>query len=513
MNQKTQSSNLISMTSKTIATTPTLVNDCLYLIFKLLITNKDLYSCALVSKSWAAIAIPILWEAPFRNDYGFIPSPDVINVYMAFLPHNGHGSKLSPHRIPFDYPSYLKELPFDRFCNFVGKRIWFHSTIIKLLKMFTSHGAILRKFEICSTLANQEILNQDWIVLPSNPEFSSLFGNNLTYFTCGFQWTSKKVELFNALALNCHNIKNLKVKVFREDEGIALANLICAQKQLNKFSLLNSNNFASIVVQALICHTRSLGSLSFKHMNNGHAFRNAAPFTEYTLCQLNKKAVDVIVQCANVTKLKFIDCEGLNSSQYYPIGFAFSNLTSLTYTFGACKDYDYTTPIKLLSDLIRTSCNTLEMIVFFWSTAEILDISQLIQAIICTIRLKVLRIPLYKLEELSLIYQFCDKLENLNINLFKTINPNNALRIFANKQHNNLNTIYIWLYYLKHDVEIDEAQLDWIFAYIFFKNKQIKKFTLDEVYIGKISDDKKISLQKKYPKLKLFGFNDERKRT
>src|SRR3954452_24205783 len=97
--------------------------DILYLMLRLLSTNKDLYSCLLVNKSWANLVVPILWEAPFRNDYSFIPSPKVIYTYIAFLPENERGTRgirLKPTRLPFDYPSYLIELPFDRFCNAVS---------------------------------------------------------------------------------------------------------------------------------------------------------------------------------------------------------------------------------------------------------------------------------------------------------------------------------------------------------------------------------------------------------
>src|ERR1043165_5210724 len=64
------------------------IHDILYLVLKLLTTNKDLHSCLLVNKSWANIAVPILWEAPFRNDYSFVPSSNVINTYIAFLPED-----------------------------------------------------------------------------------------------------------------------------------------------------------------------------------------------------------------------------------------------------------------------------------------------------------------------------------------------------------------------------------------------------------------------------------------
>ncbi|CAG8734817.1 1806_t:CDS:1, partial [Cetraspora pellucida] len=73
MSQKIES--LLVQTDTTIKNSPTLIDDCLHLVFGLLTTNKDLYSCILVNKSWAAIAVPSLWKAPFRNDHDFIPSP------------------------------------------------------------------------------------------------------------------------------------------------------------------------------------------------------------------------------------------------------------------------------------------------------------------------------------------------------------------------------------------------------------------------------------------------------
>ncbi|CAG8728066.1 4515_t:CDS:1, partial [Dentiscutata erythropus] len=55
-------------------------------IFRFLPTNKDLHSCLLVNKHWAACAVPILWEAPFRITGKYIPYSKVIKTYLAFIP-------------------------------------------------------------------------------------------------------------------------------------------------------------------------------------------------------------------------------------------------------------------------------------------------------------------------------------------------------------------------------------------------------------------------------------------
>jgi hypothetical protein len=424
-NRKTAVNENSSSTVKTPSSGNFPIPDILYLILRSLSTNQDLHSCLLVNKSWASLVVPILWEAPFRNDYSFIPSPKVINTYIAFLPEDeqkSRGIKLSTSRLPFDYPSYLEELPFDRFCNAVSGSSYYmdQEIIINLLKMFAKRGVRLQKFDICSTLANQYILNKDWVVLPRHPELASMFGDNLSHFSCGFQWSINKVRFFDALTEKCHNIKNLSVKVWREDEGIALANLIHAQKRLKKFSLLNSNHFASIVIQALRSQSRFLDSLSFEHMHNNHNLDGSPNFFEYTKCQLNEKAIDSLVKCVNITKLKITQCDEFDSPIYLPIVSAFTKLRSLKYHYGGCKNFDYSTPFKLLSGLVRTSFNTLEKINIYWNNPNLIDITQLIQAISLCTNLKRLRISLlYTSEQLALIHRSCNKLKYLEIYIRK----------------------------------------------------------------------------------------------
>ncbi|CAG8814931.1 7730_t:CDS:1, partial [Racocetra fulgida] len=76
----------------------------------------------------------------------------------------------------------------------------------------------------------------------------------------------QKGQLFNLISKECHYIEKIKVSVWHEDEGIALADLIRSQKKLKKFSLINSNIFASFPIQALMSQKR-LNSVTFEDMH------------------------------------------------------------------------------------------------------------------------------------------------------------------------------------------------------------------------------------------------------
>src|ERR1051325_311977 len=172
------------------------------------------------------------------------------------------------------------------------------------------------------------------------------------------------------------------------------------------------------------------------HDNRGMFSTN---FLEYAKCQLNEKDIDSLVQCVNITELNITQCNGFNSPIYLPIISAFSKLTSLKYHYGGCKEFDYATPFKLLSGLIRTSFNTLEKVSIYWSNSNLIDITQLIQAIsLCTTNLKHLEVPLYTSEQLTLIYLSCNKLKDLEIHMDKRMDPNSTLGVFANEPHGSL---------------------------------------------------------------------------
>ncbi|KAF0452662.1 hypothetical protein F8M41_001886 [Gigaspora margarita] len=412
------------------------------IIFRYLPTNKDLHSCLLVNKHWAACVVSILWETPFKINSRFIPSPKVIQTYLAFIPDEiflklGYNERigLSITRHPlFDYPSFLKELSFDRFLSAAIASNCCKNIIIELFKVLTTRDVRLRRFDIYNYLFNQHHESQYNIaplVLPYLSEHTSIF-NKLTNFNFSYQWPMQKTQLFNVIAENCYYIESLKVSICYEDEGIALATLIRSQRNLKKFSLINSNNYASLPVQALTNQKHSLKSATFKDMHCNPEL-SETKFFNYAICQLNSNAVDALAQCTKIDKLKFKHCEGLNSSVFLPLASTFSNLTSLEYSYGNCNIYDSTTPIKLLSNLIKKSCNTLERILFDWRSRDYLDITRLVKTIAQhTISLKHLKIPLYTLEQLTLINKSHNQLKKLEIHMNRGINPHSVLFIFAN---------------------------------------------------------------------------------
>ncbi|CAG8553544.1 24706_t:CDS:1, partial [Racocetra persica] len=343
-------------------------------IFRFLQTNKDLHSCLLVNKRWATCAVPILWEAPFKINGKNIPSSKVIQTYLALIPdstflklgYNGRIGLSITRPLFFNYPSFLKEFSYDQFLNAAIANNCCNDIIIELFKLLTMNSVKLRRFNIYNRLNHypENLDNIGYSVLPHFSECISIF-SRLNYFNCSYQWPMEKTQLFNAIAEECHNIENLKISICYKNEGIALAALIRSQNHLKKFSLINSNNFASFPVQALMNQTHSLKSLALEDM---HCDRNLSKtkFFNYAMCQLNSSAINVLAQCIKINKLKFKHCEGLNSSAFFPLATAFSNLTSLEYSYGTYEIYDRAIPITLLSGLIMANCNTLKRIILDW---------------------------------------------------------------------------------------------------------------------------------------------------
>ncbi|CAG8705675.1 20190_t:CDS:2, partial [Dentiscutata erythropus] len=295
-------------------------------IFRFLPTNKDLHFCLL------------------------IPSPKVIRTYLAFIP-GGTFRKLgyigrigfTIKRPLFNYQLFLKELSYDQFIDEAIENKCCKGIIIKLFRILAVRNVRFRRFVVYSCLdhhLSNELENIETLVLPHFSEFISKF-------------------------------------------RIALATLIRSQKHLKRFSLINSNEFASFPVQALANQ-------------------------EYSL-------------------------SWLNSSVFLPFATAFSNLTYLEYSYGAYDIYDSTTPIRLLSDLIMTSCNTLKRIILDWNSPDDLDITQLVKIIAqYVINLESLKIPLYTLEQLAQIHRNHNQLRKLEVSVGRRINPLCALSLFAN---------------------------------------------------------------------------------
>ncbi|KAF0432450.1 hypothetical protein F8M41_005215 [Gigaspora margarita] len=456
------------------------------IIFRYLPTNRDLYSCSLVNRYWANCAIPILWESPFKINIVYNLFPKVIQVYLKFIQTEELHNDSLVKRPLYDYPSFLKELPFDRFLNSAITNNYPETLIVELFKILSNRSVMLCRFDLSQLhLSFDNLITHK--VLPQLLDNSSIF-KRLSYLNCTYHLDIEetqqtlKAQIFNALANSCHNLRNIKATVWCKDETIALANLICSQKWLKKVSLVNSNESASFSIQSLQSQAGSLNKLTFKNMhrdlNLNKSLSNRAKFKP-TKLQLNDKAIYSLLQCNKITKLKFKHCEGLNR---IPIkcNYTFPNLTYLEYTYGNDNIYDVAPPVEILSNIIKMNGKTVENIIFDWHSRNPPECTQLIKNIAeCTINLEHLKTPLYTLEQLALILQTQNHLKNLNIYIGNGVNPYCALYLFINMPFNNLKNSIIQLYfdgYQNHRPEFD--QLKQVFEQIFYKNYQIKNFVL-----------------------------------
>ncbi|CAG8597975.1 26659_t:CDS:2, partial [Dentiscutata erythropus] len=398
--------------------------ECFNIIFRYLPSNKDLYSCILVNRYWANCAIPILWESPFKTNNKSKQFPKVIQIYLTFIPieKKFHNDSLINKPL-YDYPSFLKELHFDRFFNSAIANNCSETLIHGLFKMLSTYPVKLRQLDlsrlylsfhnpmIYEVLQNLEYSSTfSYVILLKNLEHSSMF-SRLSHLNCAYHWYVEKTQIFNALANICHNIRNLKATVWSENEGAALANLIRSQRCLKKFSIINSNHFVSLPVQSLKSQIESLDSLTFKNMNQNINLRNSKLVS--TTLQLNNEDIFSLIQSTKIIELKFKNCEGLN---LLPTISNFTNLTSLEYTYGSYDIHDNQTPIEILSNLVKMNGKTLENIIFDWHYHGFLECTQLIKNVAeSTINLKYLKTPLYTLEQLALILQTQNQLKKLEI--------------------------------------------------------------------------------------------------
>ncbi|CAG8505827.1 5765_t:CDS:2 [Dentiscutata erythropus] len=480
-----------------------------YMIFRYLQTNKDLYSCILVNRYWANCAVPILWESPFKinNEYNLFPK--VIQIYLSCIQKENFHNITLINKPLYDYPSFLKELPFERFLNSAIANNYSERLIVELFKIFQIHIVKLRGFDLSHLHLNFDSL-LTYRVLPKFLKYSSLF-DRLSYLNCSYNWDvneAKKVEkalIFNELANNCHKIRNIKATVWCKEEGIALANLISSQRSLKKFSLVNSNNFASSSIQSL--QTQSLKSLTFKNMHRNiqlHKSLGVDAIFKSTTFQLDNKAILSLSQCASITELKFKNCEGLI---LLPINSTFRNLTSLEYTYGNYSIYDSAPPIETLSSLIMMNGKTIENVTInlHWHSTNPPECTQLIKSIAeCTINLKYLKTPLYTLEQISLILQTQNQLKKLEMHIGYDIHPYCALFLFINMPFNNFKNSIIQLYFDGYSNFQPEVKLlKQVFEQILYKNYQINNFVLYQRNWPNLSKDKKEKLEKSFPSLKI----------
>ncbi|KAF0555491.1 hypothetical protein F8M41_017214 [Gigaspora margarita] len=221
----------------------------------------SLYSCALVSRHWCKMSIPILWQDPFS----FNQSPLFISKYFSSL---GEDEKFSLKecgintefsKTLFDYARFLKVLNLSSlesnvekwFClQYVSPMPNYTQTVYRivnlLFKLFVKSGATLHKLNLY--FPSYEISPEIFYSLEQNEQFFSRLQNlSLGIASITSPFSIENVEnantLLRILAKNTTKIDALKLGRFypNNNEPQLFHTLVCvikSQKQLRQFSLV-----------------------------------------------------------------------------------------------------------------------------------------------------------------------------------------------------------------------------------------------------------------------------------
>ncbi|KAF0541541.1 hypothetical protein F8M41_005312 [Gigaspora margarita] len=219
---------------------------------------SSLYSCALVSRHWCKMAVPILWQDPFSsNRSSFISKyfsslgEDEKFILKECLEERGINEEFS--NTLFDYARFLKVLDTWSLENKVRKWITFeiidselfHDTeiyhIINLLfKLFIESGAILHKLDLGFS-KSLELKPEIFYILGENKQFFSRI-QHLSLDEISDNNIESALALLKALAKSTMKISTIELNYFNSDYEPqifhAIIYIIRSQKQLKLFSLV-----------------------------------------------------------------------------------------------------------------------------------------------------------------------------------------------------------------------------------------------------------------------------------
>lgn len=223
----------------------------------------------------------------------------------------------------FDYPKYLRELPYNLLCESIESWLWdFRET-------YQSNKSLVVARELCKLFMRKS----EWInslsftyYIPSNDFFSSIEDflfvaesegakrclHSLKNLKCAFhndQWCS----IMTNMAKICNQIESLDIRCFGEphirwwlDESAkSVIKFIESQNKLKHIKVNCCGNFCPLtrIIPSLTAHVKSLEYIEFVHINfNG--------------CSVLK----FIADCQNLKTLIFRDCIDFNSLDFAPIG-------------------------------------------------------------------------------------------------------------------------------------------------------------------------------------------------
>ncbi|CAG8488050.1 18789_t:CDS:2 [Rhizophagus irregularis] len=281
-------------------------SDCLQIIFSNLKEIPTIYSCSLVNKQWNEIAIPYLWENPFRylnwvaidsnvlenfssvknisdskdplkgnvmkeSTVTFRRYENLLNSYLYFMEDNDKKKEIFVNPLNksplYNYSTYLKCLDIDRIINTIknwSSDIKVEPILINLLYIFMKYSKNVIK--LCF---DPKFQDNNIIILSSftylNDNYNILFKeflSNIKEFECSATYYSFQQcfdiypsnNIFKFLFTIITNIKSFNMNIpgsfilldNKFDESLnELSNFINSQHSINKLNLFFGLSFLS----------------------------------------------------------------------------------------------------------------------------------------------------------------------------------------------------------------------------------------------------------------------------
>ncbi|PKY39662.1 hypothetical protein RhiirA4_452882 [Rhizophagus irregularis] len=281
-------------------------SDCLQIIFSNLKEIPTIYSCSLVNKQWNEIAIPYLWENPFRylnwvaidsnvlENFSSVKNisdskdplkgnvmkesivtfrryENLLNSYLYFMEDNDKKKEIFVNPLNksplYNYSTYLKCLDIDRIINTIknwSSNIKVEPILINLLYIFMKYSKNVIK--LCF---DPKFQDNNTIILSSftylNDNYNILFKeflSNIKEFECSATYYSFQQcfdiypsnNIFKLLFTIITNIKSFNMNIpgsfilldNKFDESLnELSNFINSQHSINKLNLFFGLSFLS----------------------------------------------------------------------------------------------------------------------------------------------------------------------------------------------------------------------------------------------------------------------------
>ncbi|KAF0555471.1 hypothetical protein F8M41_017194 [Gigaspora margarita] len=280
----------------------------------------SLYSCALVSRHWCKMSIPILWQDPFS----FEQDPLFITKYFSSLGEDEKfvlkecGINAEFPKTLFDYARFLKVLDLSSLeskvrkwidFQFSGSRTDYNQSVYRiinlLLKLFVESGATLHKLNLY--FLDYEIKPEIFHALGRNEQSFSRLQNLSLSIVSEFS-TDNTAALLKILAKNATKISSLKFNGFCSDYDEpqlfhAFISMIKSQEQLKQFSLVCEDYLTEFhgIISTLESQKNSLQEVILE---------NCACSVEFEILKDCKKLEIVRIKDCDYPKLlKLLNCK------------------------------------------------------------------------------------------------------------------------------------------------------------------------------------------------------------